>query len=59
MEPYTVIYVEPSEGLELWQFFECQADDDEHAQEQCEDAYPTCNVLWVNMGHGPASRIMD
>ena len=59
MEPFTVIYVEPSEGLEFWQFFECQADDGDHAQEQCENAYPTCTVLWVNAGHGPASQTMD
>lgn len=59
MEKFTVIYVEPSEGLELWQFFECHADDDDHATEQCLNAYPTCNVLWVNRGHGPASRTMD
>ena len=32
MDPYTVIYVEPSAGLNLWQFFECHADNDEHAE---------------------------
>lgn len=58
MEPYTVIYVQPSEGLELWQFFQCMADDDDHAQEQCLNAYPTCSVLWINTGHGPASQTM-
>lgn len=56
MDPYTVIYVEPSEGLELWQFFECHADDDVHAQEQCENAYPKCKVIWVNVGHGEEAR---
>lgn len=59
MDPFTVIYVEPSESLELWQFFECQAEDSEHAEEQCLNAYPTCNVLWVNMGHGPQSRTQE
>lgn len=58
MKKFTVIYVEPSEGLELWQFFECHADDGEHAEEQCKDAYPTCSVLWVNTGHGAASQVM-
>ena len=32
MDPYTVVYVEPSEGANLWQFFECQADNEEHAE---------------------------
>ena len=32
MDPYTVIYVEPSEGMNLHQFFECEADDEEHAE---------------------------
>ncbi len=58
MLPYTVIYVEPTEG-EFWQFFECQADDDGHAEEQCINAYPTCTVLWVNTGYGAASQIME
>ena len=57
MNKYTVIFVEP--GLsECWQFFLCHADDDDHAQEQCEDAYPTATVLWVNEGHGDEARIM-
>ena len=63
MQPYTVIYVQPGEvgpyGLELWQFFECQADDADHAEEQCRNAYPTCAVLWINVGHGPASQTME
>ena len=59
MNPFTVIYVEPTEGLELWQFFECHADDGEHAEEQCINAYPTARVLWVNEGHGPASQTME
>ncbi len=58
MNPYTVIYTIPSEG-DLWQFFECHADDGDHAQEQCEDANRYCNVLWVNIGHGPESQTME
>ena len=27
--------------------FRCQADDTEHAEEQCMDAYPDCKILWV------------
>lgn len=59
LAPFTVIYTEPSEGLELWQFFECSADDGDHAEEQCLNAYPTCAVLWVNQGHGPQSQTME
>jgi hypothetical protein len=59
MNPFTVIYVEPRDSLELWQFFECHAEDGEHAEEQCQNAYPTCKVLWVNAGHGSASQTME
>ena len=27
--------------------FQCMAEDTEHAEEQCEDAYPGCDVVWV------------
>jgi hypothetical protein len=54
MQQYTVIYTQPhytlDSGLELWQFFLCMADDSEHAEEQCLDAYPDCAILWVNTG---------
>jgi hypothetical protein len=57
MKPYTVIYEEPS--IPGWQFFECLADDGEHAEEQCFNANPTAIVLWVNIGHGTASQTME
>ncbi len=47
MNRYTVIYVNPSEGLDLHQFFKCQADDEDHAEEQCLNAYPDCEVIQV------------
>ena len=28
--------------------FICEADDDEHAREQCLDAYPDCHIVWVD-----------
>ena len=49
MNPYTVIYDEP--GYINWHFFNCLADDPDHAEEQCLNANPTCSVLWVNEGH--------
>lgn len=27
--------------------FKCSADDTEHAEEQCTDAYPGCDIVWV------------
>lgn len=60
MNPFTVIY-EFSEEFPItsWQFFECMADNADHAEEQCKNAYPNVTVLWVNEGHGPNSRTME
>lgn len=47
---YYVIYVEPKGKpltMDHWLVFNCLADDDIHAKEQCENAYPTCKVLHV------------
>ena len=30
--------------------FQCFADNMEHAEEQCENAYPGCDILWVWAG---------
>lgn len=30
--------------------FRCHADDSDHAEEQCLDAYPDCDVVWVSEG---------
>lgn len=27
--------------------FACQADDTDHAEEQCINAYPDCDIVWV------------
>lgn len=27
--------------------FSCMAEDGDHAEEQCENAYPGCDVVWV------------
>lgn len=48
LEQYTVIYHEAPDIT--WQFFLCMAEDGEHAEEQCQNAYPKCEVLWVNEG---------
>lgn len=58
LHPFTVIYVQQNDGP-FWQFFECMAEDGDHAEEQCVNAEPGASVLWVNAGHGPAARSMD
>lgn len=30
--------------------FQCDADDVDHAEEQCENAYPGCDIVWVWVG---------
>ena len=64
LKPHTVIYEERSLSnsptiVVSWQFFECQAEDDEHAEEQCRNAYPDATILWVNTGHGGSARTME
>lgn len=49
MRPYTVIYDTPDDFF--WQGFNCMADDADHAEEQCLNAYPEAGIVWVNEGH--------
>jgi len=49
LRTHTVIYTEPAEGI-FWQFFQCEAEAADHAEEQCRNAYPTGEILWVNEG---------
>lgn len=50
LSPFTVIYVERSNEVGCG-VFNCWAEDSDHAQEQCENAYPDVDVIWVNVGH--------
>lgn len=43
---YEVLYEEPDTFG--WQGFICFADDADHAEEQCLNAYPGSTVLWVS-----------
>lgn len=48
MNPFVVLYREPHMALLDVPFaFTCSADDSDHAEEQCMDAYPDCEILWV------------
>lgn len=44
---YTVILENESNG---WEYFVCEAEDGEHAEEQAVDAEPEAVILWVNRG---------
>lgn len=39
--------------------FECYADDADHAEEQCLNAYPDCEVVWVSKGLGYKAALDD
>lgn len=49
MKPYTVLYRIESimTPLDAPFTFVCHAIDTDHAEEQCLNAYPECNVMWV------------
>lgn len=48
MQPFTVLYrTEELLPADPPLAFLCQADDTEHAEEQCENAYPGCDVVWT------------
>lgn len=48
MDTYIVIYREEgSPPLDAPMGFRCEADDADHAEEQCVNAYPGCDVVWV------------
>jgi hypothetical protein len=48
MNTYVVLYREVgSNPLDAPLGFRCEAEDADHAQEQCENAWPDCDVVWV------------
>jgi hypothetical protein len=49
LKPYIALYVEREYPLEVMGFV-CQAEDTDHAEEQCLDAYPGADVVWVEEG---------
>lgn len=49
LKSYLALYVEREYPLEVMAFL-CQAEDTDHVEEQCLDAYPSANVLWVEEG---------
>lgn len=46
MQTYIVTFWTEDCGDEA-EFFRCQADDQDHAAEQCANAYPGCDILEI------------
>lgn len=39
--------------------FRCDADDTDHAEEQCLNAYPDCDIVWVWLGDSYQDALDD
>ena len=52
MEKYIVLYRIESvmSPLDAPFGFVCDADNTDHAEEQCDNAYPDCGIVWVANG---------
>jgi hypothetical protein len=60
LEHYNVVYRRfESEYVLDVEVFLCQADDIEHAEEQVENAYPDCEILWVDQEKDPNESILN
>lgn len=59
MQTYTVLYrIESIMTPHDVPFgFICQADDTDHAEEQCLNAYPDCDVVWVEITDSYAAAL--
>lgn len=60
MDTYIVLYREPPINLaEVPLGFACRADSGGHAEEQCLNAYPECDVVWVFEGSSYEEALED
>ena len=52
LKNYVVLYRDGTSMAALDQplGFQCYAEDSNHAEEQCENAYPDCEIVWVWQG---------
>lgn len=56
MQNYIVLYWDEDaqkEMIAVPDAFRCMADDTDHAEEQCENAYPGCVIAWVVITDDP------
>lgn len=47
LETWHVVYRDKDTEPPYFEVFRCKAEDSEHAKEQCENAYPTANILRI------------
>ena len=47
LETWHVVYLDKDAEPLDFEVFRCKAEDSEHAKEQCENAYPTVNILRI------------
>lgn len=59
MKTFLVLYREHPEDLGDLLGFRCQADNGDHAEEQCMNAYPGCDVLWLFEGDNLEAALKD
>ena len=60
MSPYIVLYhAEGQHAFDPPLLFRCQAEDGDHAEEQCADAEQGCEVLWVVQAADPEAAYAD
>lgn len=61
LKDYVALYVNRNTPLVLETFL-CQAEDSDHAEEQCLDAYPNADAVWIEEGtdwEGAQNRYWD
>ena len=51
LDPWIVLYKSPDAlPADPPEAFACRAEDGDHADEQCRNAYPECDVAWSYLG---------
>ncbi len=57
---FVVLYREQNQSpVEVPLGFTCWAEDADHAEEQCVNAYPDCDVLWIFEGNDYQDALDD
>jgi len=49
LKDYVVLFIDPIDP-DMVEGFLCEAEDEQHAEEQAMDAYPDCEVVWIEEG---------
>lgn len=57
MQKWNVIYRDAKHGPLDFAVFNCYAEDMDQADDQCEAAYPGCDVLWADTDNDPEETI--